>query len=253
MNTIYTTKQKALKINLDEKIIGTLAEIGAGQEVARNFFMAGGSSGTVAKTISAYDMSFSNTLYGDIPSKRYVSEDRLKQMLDIEYKDLLKSVKEGRSDDTRYFAFADTVSAINFQKTNESHGWLGVRFQLSSGQEPNEIILHVKMYEKDNLLQQRTLGILGVNLIYAAYYFNNYSDNFLKSLLDNLSRDQLEIDMIRVSGPDLNYIDNRLLSLQLVKNKITNVTVFDHKQNNKPPSDLFYKKHVMVLDRKSVV
>ena len=247
MKTVYTTKQKALKINLDEKIIGAIAEIGAGQEVARNFFMAGGSSGTIAKTISAYDMSLSNSLYGEIPSKRYVSEDRLKKMLDVEYTDLLKSVKDDRPDDTRYFTFADTVSAINFQKTNESHGWLGVKFQLHPDKEPNEIVIHIKMYEKDNLLQQRTIGILGVNLIYAAYYYKNYSDNFLQSLLENLSRDQLEIDMIRVSGPDLDHIDNRLLSLQLVKNKITHVTVFDHKQNNKPPSDIFYKKHVLVL------
>lgn len=247
MDTVLTSKQKALRLNLDNKIFGTIAEIGAGQEVARNFFKAGGSSGTIAKTISAYDMSLSNTLYGEIHSKRYVSEERLMKMLDVEFKDLLVSVKNTHSSDTCYFAFANTVSAINFQKTNESHGWLGIKFQTLPSCEPNEIVMHIKLYEKDNFLQQRTIGILGVNLIYAAYYFNDSPENFLISLGDNLSRDQLEIDMIRMSGPELNYIDNRLLSLQLVKNRITNVTVFDHKQNNRPPSDIFYKKNVMVL------
>lgn len=247
METVLTTKQKALRLNLDAKIFGTIAEIGAGQEVARNFFKAGGSSGTIAKTISAYDMSLSNTLYGEIHSKRYVSEERLKKMLEVEYSDLLVSVKDSHSSDTCYFAFANTVSAINFQKTNESHGWLGIKFQLNPNCEANEIVMHIKMYEKDNFLQQRTIGILGVNLIYAAYYFNDFPENFLRSLLDNLSRDQLEIDMIRMSGPELEYVDNRLISLQLVKNKITNVTVFDHKQHNRPPSDLFYKKNIMVL------
>lgn len=247
MNTVFTPKQKALRINLDPKIFGTFAEIGAGQEVARRFFTAGGSSGTIAKTISAYDMAFSNALYGEIHSKRYVSEERLKKMLDVEYKQLLSSVQQDHPQDTCYFAFANTVSAINFQKTNESHGWIGIRFQLNAGHEANEILLHVKMYEKDNFLQQRTLGVLGVNLIYAAYHYHDYPNSFLRSLMDNLSRDQLEIDMIRVSGPELDYIDNRLLSVQLVKNKITNITVFDSEQNVKPPSDIFYKKNVMVL------
>lgn len=247
VNPGNSVKQKALKINLNPDIFGAFAEIGAGQEVANHFFKAGASSQTVAKTISAYDMGISNSFYGETISKRYVSEERLKVMLSIEYKQLVTSLKHQRSDNTCFFAFANTVSAINYQKTNESHGWIGIRFQLHPGHEPNEIIIHVKMYEKENVLQQRTLGILGVNLIYAAYYYNNYINSLLSSLMDFISRDNLEIDMIRMSGPELDYIDNRLLSLQLVKNKMTNAAVFDSNHNVKPPSDIFYKKNIMVL------
>ena len=247
METISSPRQKALRINLDPKFFGTIAEIGAGQEVARRFFTAGGSSGTIAKTISAYDMVLSNSLYGETNSKRYVSEERLKKMLKIEYKQLVNSLQNIKRGNTCFFAFANTISAINFQKTNESHGWIGIKFQLNGGYEANDILLHVKLYEKDNLLQQRTIGILGVNLIYAAFYFNNYPNSFLRSLMDFLSRDQLEIDMIRMSGPDLDFIDNRLISLQLVKNKMTHATVFDKDHNVRPPSDIFYKKNIMVL------
>ena len=240
-------KQKALKINLDPNIFGTFAEIGAGQEVANHFFKAGASSGTVAKTISAYDMGMSNSFYGETNSKRYVSEERLKKMLTVEYNQLVSSLRSKRPDNTCFFAFANTVSAINYQKTNESHGWVGIKFQLYPGHEQNEIFMHVKMYEKDNILQQRTLGIIGVNLIYAAFYYYNYINSFLRSLMDFTSRDNLEIDMIRMSGPELNYIDNRLLCLQLVKNKMTNAAVFDSNHNVNTPSDIFYKKNIMVL------
>ena len=246
-NPDSSVKQKALKINLNPDIFGAFAEIGAGQEVANHFFKAGASSQTVAKTISAYDMGISNSFYGETVSKRYVSEERLKVMLSIEYNQLVTSLKHQRADNTCFFAFANTVSAINYQKTNESHGWIGIRFQLHPGHEPNEIIIHVKMYEKENVLQQRTLGILGVNLIYAAYYYSNYVNSLLSSLMDFISRDNLEIDMIRMSGPELDHIDNRLLSLQLVKNKMTNAAVFDSNHNVKPPSDIFYKKNIMVL------
>ncbi len=242
-----SVEQKALRVNLDPDIYGTIAEIGAGQEVAAQFFRAGASSGTVAKTISAYDMGISNSFYGETHSKRYVSEERLKKMLSVEYNQLVSSLRSKRPENTCFFAFANTVSAINYQKTNESHGWIGIKFQLHPGHEPNEIILHVKMYEKDKILQQRTIGILGVNLIYAAYHYHNYLNSFLHSLMDFISRDKLEIDMLRMSGPELDHIDNRLLCLQLVKNKMTNAAVFDSKHNVKTPSDIFYKKNIMVL------
>ncbi|MBI9037616.1 MAG: hypothetical protein JEY97_05735 [Bacteroidales bacterium] len=242
-----SVKQKALKINLDSSIFGTFAEIGAGQEVANHFFKAGASSGTVAKTISAYDMGMSNAFYGEINSKRYVSEERLKKMLLVEYNQLVSSLRNKRPENTCFFAFANTISAINYQKTNESHGWIGIKFQLFPGHEPNEIIMHVKMYEKDNILQKRTLGIIGVNLIYAAFHYYNYINSFLQSLMDFTSRDKFEIDMIKMSGPELSHIDNRLLCLQLVKNKMTNVALFDSKHNVNTPSDIFYKKNIMVI------
>ncbi len=245
--TNSSIKQKALRINLNHDIFGTFAEIGAGQEVANHFFKAGASSQTVAKTISAYDMGISNSFYGETSSKRYVSEERLKVMLSTEYNQLVSSLKTQRSPETCFFAFANTVSAINYQKTNESHGWIGIRYQFHKNHEPNEVIIHVKLYEQENILQQRTLGILGVNLIYATYYYNNYVNSFLSSLMDFLSRDKLEIDMIKMSGPELDHIDNRLLCLQLVKNKMTNAAVFDSNQNVNTPSDIFYKKNIMVL------
>ncbi|MBW6478993.1 MAG: hypothetical protein K0B37_06140 [Bacteroidales bacterium] len=244
---VFDTNRKALFINLDETIYGSFAEIGAGQEVARCFFQSGGASGTVAKTISAYDMIFSDTLYGKTPKGRYVSESRLMQMLDIEYDNLIKLLKDKRGSDTRFFAFANTVTTINYQKTNEAHGWVGVRFQLKPNTKPNDVVLHVKLHENDALLQQKTLGILGVNLIYACYYNYQYPNSFLKSLVELNLEDRIEIDMISMHGPDLDYVDNRLLAVQLVKNNMTAVTMFDRYGNVKPPSELLYKKNVMLL------
>ncbi|TVQ84296.1 MAG: TonB-dependent receptor [Bacteroidetes bacterium] len=244
---VFDTNRKALFINLDDTIYGSFAEIGGGQEVARCFFQSGGASGTVAKTISAYDMIFSDTLYGKTPKGRYVSESRLMQMLDIEYDNLVKLLADKRGGDTRFFAFANTVTTINYQKTNEGHGWLGVRFQLKPESPPNDVILHVKLLEKDNLLQQKTLGILGVNLLYACYYNYQYPNSFLKSLVESNLEDRVDIDMISMRGPDLDYVDNRLLAVQLVKNNMTAVTMFDRYGNVKPPSELLYKKNVMLL------
>jgi len=243
----FDTNRKALFINLDDTIYGSFAEIGGGQEVARCFFQSGGASGTVAKTISAYDMIFSDTLYGKTPKGRYVSESRLMQMLDIEYDNLVKLLADKRGSDTRFFAFANTVTTINYQKTNEGHGWLGVRFQLKPESPPNDVILHVKLLEKDNLLQQKTLGTLGVNLLYACYYNYQYPNSFLKSLVESNLEDRVDIDMISMRGPDLDYVDNRLLAVQLVKNNMTAVTMFDRYGNVKPPSELLYKKNVMLL------
>ncbi len=241
------TTRKALFINLDDTIYGSFAEIGGGQEVARCFFQSGGASGTIARTISAYDMAFSDSLYGKTPGKRYVSEKRLMQMLGIEYKSLVDLLMEDRGPETRFFAFADTVTTLNYRKDNEAHGWMGVRFQLKPQGKPNEVVLHVRLLENDSLLQQKTLGMLGVNLIYACYYNYQYPNSFLKSLLESISEDRIEIDMIRMSGPELDYVDNKLLAVQLVKNGMTPVTMFDRHGHVQQPSDLLYKKNIMVL------
>ncbi len=244
---VMDTTRKALFINLDETIYGTFAEIGGGQEVARCFFQSGGASGTVAKTISAYDMVFSDSIYGKSPTGRYVSQPRLMQIMDIEYNSLINVLGEKRAKETRFFVFANTVATLNYRKDNQAHGWLGVRFQLNPESKPNDVIIHVKLMENDNLLQQKTLSILGVNLIYACYYNYQYPNSFLKSLMESLSRDRIEIDMISMHGPDLDYVDNRLLAVQLVKNDMTTVTMFDRYGNVKPPAELLYKKNVMLL------
>ncbi len=242
----WDSNHKALFINLEKGIYGSFAEIGGGQEVARCFFQSGGASGTIARTISAYDMAFSDYLYGKSPSGRYVSEERLKQMLDKEYDSLVELLKE-RGHETRFFAFANTVETINYNKDNEAHGWLGVRFQLSPESLPNDVILHVRLLERDAIYQQQTLGVLGVNLIYACYYNHQYPNSFLKSLMEGLSTDRLEIDMVQMRGPGLDYVDNRLLAVQLVKNGMTPVALFDRHGMVQQPADLLYKKNIMVL------
>jgi len=246
-STPISHHRKALKINLDPSIYGSFAEIGAGQEVARTFFQAGAASGTVAKTISAYDMSFSDNIYGPSSSGRYVSEERLLKMLHTEASELTKVLKEKIRPETRFFVFANTVTTINFNKDKEGHGWLGVRFQLSPKGKANEVILHVRMLENDILQQQKTLGILGTNLIYACFHHYEYPNSFLKSLLDSLEKDQIEITMIRMHGPDLDYVDNRLLGVQLVKNGMARAILFDSKGQLQQPADLLYKKNLMLF------
>ncbi len=244
---ILSPKRKALRINLNDKIYGSFAEIGAGQEVARLFFQAGGASGTVARTISAYDMAFSDSLYGKSPNNRYVCESRLNTMLDSEFNTLRGILGNKKGKDTCFFAFADTVVALNYKKTNIAHGWMGCKFQLSPQSEPNEVIIHVNMLENDNLLQQQTLGILGVNFIFACYNYHQKPNTFLQSLIDSLSTDRINIDMIRMTGTELNYVDNRLLSVQLVKNKMTHVAMFNRDGEVKQPADMLYKKNIMAL------
>ena len=241
-----STNRKALKLNLDTNFYGSFAEIGGGQEVARNFFTAGGASGTIAKTISAYDKSFSDSLYNQNKSGRYVSEVRLQKMLQREYAELIALLTD-RNPETSFFAFANTVEVLNFSKSNYSHGWMGVKFQLTPKQKPNLIIMHVKLLENDGMLQQRTLGILGVNLLYACKYFNQNPNIFLQSLTDNLSMDRFRITMMRMSGPDLDYVDNRLLGVQLVKNGMTKAIMFDNKGNVQQPSEMLYKKNVLAF------
>ncbi|HTE00061.1 MAG TPA: hypothetical protein VK668_12285 [Mucilaginibacter sp.] len=251
MNIIHNkdigTKQKALAINLDPQIYGSFAEIGAGQDVAANFFKAGASSGTIAKTMSAYDMIFSDAIYGAQQIKRYVSEPRLISMLDREYGLLIERLGVQRGDNTTFFAFSGTFSALNYHKTNEGHGWMGVRFQLEPGGVFNDVVLHVKLLDNDNNLQQQAVGILGVNLIYACFYYHVSPPIFLLSLLDNLSKDRLQIDMIRFEGPGFTQVDNRLMSLHLVKYGFSDAAVFGSDGKNMQPSEALYKKHIVVI------
>ena len=241
---LLTTNRKALTINLDEGKYGTFAEIGAGQEVARVFFQAGGASGTVAKTISAYDMAFSDAIYGKAP--RYVSRERLNLMLDHEYALLLERLAANRGDRTTFFVFADTVAARNFKGTNEAHGWMGIRFQLEPGGPPSEIVLHVRMWDKENVLQQEALGIVGTNLIYGAFYYRDDPRKFTESLLDHLSSDRIEVDMLRFSGPAFSHIDNRLMSLLLVQFGLTNAVMFGPSGEVLQPSEILHNKAILV-------
>ncbi|MES2375280.1 MAG: TonB-dependent receptor [Bacteroidota bacterium] len=241
------TKQKALAINLDPKIYGSFAEIGAGQDVAANFFKAGASSGTIAKTMSAYDMTVSDAIYGALKVKRYVSESRLMAMLNHEYNLLIERLAEQRGDNTTFFAFSDTVSTLNYHKTNEAHGWMGVRFQLEPNGPFNDVILHVKLLDTDNNLQQQAVGVLGVNLLYACFYYNEVAPAFLLSLMDELSKDRIQIDMIQFDGPNFEKVDNRLMSLHLVKYGFSDAALFGPDGENEQPSEALYKKHVVVI------
>jgi len=223
---VMSASQKALRINLNQDIYGTFAEIGAGQEVVRHFFRVGGASGTIAKTMSAYDKDFSDAIYGREAKGRYVCKPRLNNMLNHEYGLIVDRLDRNNHPTKRFFAFANTISTINFQKTIQGHGWLGVKFQTEADKPPNTIIVHVRLEENDALLQQATAGILGVNLLYGCFYFHDKPKELLLSLYDNITRDQLEIDMIQMNGPDFEHVDNRLLSLQLVKHGMTDAVIF---------------------------
>jgi len=241
------TKQKALAINLDPSIYGSFAEIGAGQDVAANFFKAGASSGTIAKTMSAYDMTFSDVIYGTQKGGRYVSEARLIAMLEKEYGLLIERLAEKRGNKTTFFAFSDTITALNYHKTNEGHGWMGVRFQLEPNGAYNDVVIHVKLLDNDNVLQQQAVGTLGVNLIYACFCYNTAPTIFLLSLMDNLAKDAFQIDMIRFEGPNFGNADNRLMSLHLVKYGFSDAALFGPDGKNQQPSEVLHKKHIMVL------
>lgn len=238
-----TTEEKALKVNLKGDIYGCFAEIGAGQEVAANFFKAGGSSGTIAYTHSAYDMKVSDSLYGE--ASRYVCEERLLTMLGTEYTKLKTSLP-AKFKESRFFAFSNTVESLNYHKTNQGQGWVGMRFQLNLGGEPNDVILHVKMHDTSNKAQQEALGILGVNLIEASYFHSSDLEKFLSSLMYRLPRERMEIDMLRLSGPDFEEIDNRVIALNLVKRGITDATMFDLSGNVLQPATALYKKNILL-------
>lgn len=238
-------KQKALEINLDNTIYGTFAEIGAGQEVARYFFQAGAAAGTIAKTMSAYDKTYSDRIYGTEASGRYVCEARLYKMLDHEYELMEERLNQERPS-TRFFAFADTVAALNYTRTIKGDGWLGMRFQLEPSGEPNDIVLHVKMLDNTTTLQSQALGVLGVNLVYACYYFYDTPEQMVVSLMDNLEG-RVKIDMLRLTGPNFKDLDNRLVSLYLVKNNMTDVAMFGPDKQNVHASEFLYKKHVLSI------
>ena len=239
------TEQKALEINLDDTIYGTFSEIGAGQEVARYFFQVGAAAGTIAKTMSAYDKVYSDKIYGPEPSGRYVCESRLYKMLDHEY-DLMTTRLQNERPGSNFFVFADTVSAINYSRTILGDGWLGLRFQLHPDGEPNDLIVHTRMHDADNRLQQQAIGILGVNMVYACYKCNDNLNDLIKSLLDGL-HGRVSIDMIRLSGPDFRNVDNRLLSLYLVKHGLTEVSIFGPDRKPVHASEFLYRKSCLVV------
>ena len=238
------THQKALRINLDKAVYGTFAEIGAGQEVARWFFRVGGASGTIAKTISAYDMVISDAIYGRC--ERYVGRQRLKTMLDHEYELLLERLFDDRGATTRFFVFADTVAAKSYAHREDCHGWMGIRFQASPGEEPSQIIIHVRMLDSENLQQQEALGVMGVNLIYGALQHHKSPDTLIKSLLDDLTSNRTEVDMIKFSGPAFESVDNRLSSLHLVQHGLTNAAMFTANGEVVQASEVLYKKAILV-------
>ena len=237
------TNKKAFQINLDIKRYGTFAEIGAGQEVARRFFQVGGAAGTIAKTMSAYDMQFSDAIYG--PTDRYVSRARLGTMLDREYRLLIERLDEKFGDERTFFVFADTVAARSFKQHNESHGWLGMRFQSAPRSEPSQIIIHVRMLDDANIDQQEALGVIGVNLIYGAFYLQQ-PEKLIASLQENLGPHRMQVDMIKFSGPAYQAVDNRLMSLQLVSQGLTNAVMFTADGETVQPAEVFYKKSIIV-------
>src|SRR6202040_1957595 len=235
------TNKKALQINLDTKRYGTFAEIGAGQEGARRFFQVGGGAGTIAKTMSAYDVTFSDAIYG--PAHRYVSRKRLQRMLDHEYDLLLERLDAKLGSERTFFCFADTVAARSFKQHNESHGWLGVRFQTQPRSEPSQIIIHVRMLDEANVDQQEALGVIGVNLLHGAFYHSQPA-KLISSLQENLAPGRIEVDMIKFSGPAF-HVDNRLMSLQLVSQGLTNAVMFTADGETVQPADVFYKKAIL--------
>lgn len=243
-NENVSTHQKALQINLDQTKYGTFAEIGAGQEVARWFFRVGGASGTIAKSISAYDMIISDAIYGH--SERYVSRQRLTTMLEHEYGLLTERLAAERGDTTKFFVFADTVAAQSFTRREDWHGWMGVRFQNEPCEEPSQIIMHVRMWDKENVQQQEALGVLGVNLVYGALYHSNDVNLFLKTLLDDLTIDRVEVDMIKLSGPAFKGVDNRLVTLRLVQDGLTNAAMFTAAGEVVQAAEVLYKKSILV-------
>ncbi len=242
-----SSKLKSLKINLNKDIYGTFAEIGAGQETVRNFFRAGGASGTIAKAMSAYDKDFSDAIYGVEKHGRYVTQERLIKMLSHEIELTEDRLSRKKHPKKIFFSYANTVTTIDFVKKYKGHGWVGIRFQLDPLEDYNEIILHFRFKETDAKLQQETLGTLGVNLIYGAYYLNDNPKDLLKSLYDNLHEVQLEIDLINFSGPRFSYVDNRLMSLLLVKNRMTNAVMFGPDGNNLLPAKHLYKTNILAL------
>ncbi len=240
-----STYEKALAINLDLKRYGVFAEIGAGQETANWFFRVSGSAGTVAKTISAYDMTMSDALYGK--GNRYVSQERLHAMLAYEYSLLEQRLGPVRGKDTTFFSFCNTVRARGYQDSGECHGWLGIRLQLKPETKPCEIVLHVRLLDESNADQMDALGKIGVNLIYAAFYLRKNLTDFVESLAAGLTKGRIEVDMLRFSGEDFRYVDNRLCALQLVQSSLTEAAMFNERGEIVQATDVLYKRPILLL------
>ena len=244
---ILSTKDKALRINLNENIYGTFSEIGAGQEVARHFFRAGGASGTIAKTMSAYDKGFSDAIYGVENDLRYVTQSRLTKMLNHEISLLESRVDRAVHTEKMFFSFANTVATIDFAKKYKGHGWMGIKFQTESSSEYSEIKLHVRFHLPEAKAQQEILGLMGVNLIYGAYYKHNKPRSLIKYLYDHIDPTTIEIDTINFSGPLFKDVDNRLLSLELIKNGMTQAVMFGPDGKNILPAAELYKKNILTI------
>ncbi|WP_081212469.1 nicotinate-nucleotide adenylyltransferase [Salegentibacter sediminis] len=243
----HSVENKALRINLNKHIYGTFAEIGAGQETVRNFFRAGGSSGTIAKTISAYDKDFSDAIYGREPQGRYVTEARLKDMLNFETRVIEELISKEKHPDKLFFSYANTVATIDYAKKYKGHGWVGIQFQTEPEGDYNQIIIHIQFQENNAMQQQCTLGLMGVNLIYGAFYYHDDPKKLLKSLYDHIDVDKIEIDAINFHGPAFSAVDNRLLSLELLRKGITEAVMFNADANNVLPASVLYKKNILTL------
>ncbi|MBM7807528.1 hypothetical protein JOD57_003365 [Geodermatophilus bullaregiensis] len=244
MDAGVDTLQKALQINLDPRWYGTIAEIGAGQEVARWFFRAGGAAGTVAKTMSAYDMAVSDAVYGK--ADRYVSKGRLQAMLDHEYQLNVERLGDQRGDETAFFAFADTVVARSYRGGNECHGWMGVEFQSHPRDEPSQVVVHVRMLDDEAPQQQEALGIVGVNLLHAAFFHHHEPERLVESLLDQLTTGRIEIDMIELKGIEFRAVDNRVMALKLVQLGLSGAAMFGPDRQVLQPSEVLRKKAILV-------
>ena len=242
-----SANQKALSLNLDPNIYGTFSEIGAGQEVVRHFFRCGGASGTIAKAMSAYDMDVSDAIYGKELSGRYVCDSRLSKMLEREFLLLEERLSRKKHPKKTFFSFADTVATTKYNNQNPGHGWMGIKFQTKAKEKPSEIILHFRLHDRDARSQQECVGILGANLMYASFNYYESPKRIIKSLYDNLTKDQLEIDMVQMNGPLFQEIDNRLLSLYLVKNNMTEAVIFSPEGTNLQPSDILYNKNILAI------
>jgi hypothetical protein len=242
-----SASQKALRINLDEKKYGTIVEIGAGQEVARQFFLAGAAAGTIAKTMSAYDMKFSDAIYGVQEDRRYVSRSRVQAMMEQEFGLVVERVGDIRSKSSRYFAYAATVAARSFKGDNECHAWCGIRVQMYPGAEPSDITLHVRMFDDNAEAQQQALGVLGVNLIYAAFYYFENPKKIIDSLTDNMKAGRIEVDSIDFQGPYFEDLDNRTKNIHLIRSWKTRAIMFRPDGSVAVPAELLYKKNVLTI------
>lgn len=246
-NNTPSIEAKALRINLNPHIYGTFAEIGAGQEVARHFFKVGGASGTIAKTISAYDKNFSDTIYSEEEDRRYVTETRLHKMLAYEMGLLEDRIPRKKNPEKLFFTLANTVATIDFAKKFKGHGWMGIRFQTTPDEDYSEIVLHIRFHHVEARLQQEVLGIMGVNLVYGAFFKNDDPKKILKYLYDHIDPDAIEIDTINFSGPLFKEVDNRLISLQLIRNGMTDAVMFDQHGKNILPARVLYKKNILAF------